>query len=220
MPLPSSPSELVFASFLDYSPRGRNELSQGSKAFALKLKANRIVVPEKRITAAAHLVDRLLQELPGSPLEGFFHPDDILVPVPTSSVSKPGTVWPGMEIANALRAGGIGSQVLPMLSRARAMRKSAFAAPGHRPTLEEHLESLSVHGVSAPGSRLVLVDDFVTKGTTLLASAQALRASTTDLEIVAFAAFRTLGLQPEIDRIVHPVVGRIWLEGDEVEREP
>lgn len=220
MPPPSSPSSLVFASFLNYSPRGRSEVSQSSKTFALRLKANRVVVPASRTTAAEYLVSRIAPDQPGSPLTEFFRPTDAMVPVPTSAVSKPGTVWPALEIAKALVAAGFGCEVVQMLGRSQPMRKSAYAPVGDRPTIDEHLESLSVHGSVAVGDRLVLVDDLVTKGTTLLACAMALRKIAPTREVVAFAAMRTLGLQPEIDRIAEPVVGQVRFHNGDVEREP
>lgn len=220
MPPLSSPSSLIFASFLNYSPRGRSEVSQSSKTFALKLKANRVVVPASRTTAAEYLVSRIAPEQPGGSLTTFFRPSDAMVPVPTSAVSKPGTVWPALEIAKALVAAGLGCEVVQMLGRRQPMRKSAYAPAGGRPTIEEHLESLSVHGSVAVGDRLVLVDDLVTKGTTLFACAMALRRIAPTREVVAFAAMRTLGLQPEIDRIAEPVVGQIRFINGEMEREP
>lgn len=143
-----------------------------------------------------------------------------MVPVPTSAVSKPGTVWPALEIAKALVAAGHGCEVVEMLGRRRPMRKSAYAPAGDRPTIDEHLDSLSVHRFVNRGERLVLVDDLITKGTTLFASFMALSRLEPSRTIVAFAAMRTLGLQPEIDRIAEPVVGQIRLRDGEVERRP
>lgn len=220
MPPPSSPSSLVFASFLNYSPRGRSEISQSSKAFALKLKANRVVVPIFRTTAAEYLVSRIAPGLPGSTLAAFFRPSDAMVPVPTSAVSRPGTVWPAFEVARALVGAGFGCEVLPMLSRRESMRKSAYAPAGSRPTIDEHLDSLSVQRLVGRGERLVLVDDLITKGTTLFAAFLALRKVDPTRDVVAFAAMRTLGLQPEIDRIAEPVVGDIRFNQGGIEREP
>lgn len=103
-----------------------------------------------------------------------FQASDVLVPVPTSAVSKPGTVWPALELAKAMLAAGLGSEVVQMLHRKQPMRKSAYAATRDRPTMAEHMESLAVHGSVSGVARIVLVDDLVTKGTTLLSCAQAL----------------------------------------------
>jgi adenine/guanine phosphoribosyltransferase-like PRPP-binding protein len=59
--------------------------------------------------------------------------------------------------------------------------------------------------------RIVLVDDVVTKGATLLAAASLIHAAFPDTRVEAFALVRTLGLQPEVQRIVDPVVGTITL---------
>jgi hypothetical protein len=214
------PSDLEYASFLNYSPRGASGISQSSKSFALKLKSNRIVTTSPRRSAAEYLVLRLWEALPGSTLAAFFSPDDTLVPVPASSQQKPGTVWPSLEIAQCMVERGLGGRVTRLLQRLSPMRKSAYSAPGARPGLEEHLATLEVQGGLDLGARVVLIDDLVTKGTTLLACALTIRSVHEGVGISGFAAFRTMGLQAEIERIVEPVRGRIWLDGSEVRRVP
>jgi adenine/guanine phosphoribosyltransferase-like PRPP-binding protein len=58
--------------------------------------------------------------------------------------------------------------------------------------------------------KITLVDDVVTKGATLLAAASLLAQAFPEAEIQAFALIRTMGLVPEVERIVDPVVGRIF----------
>ena len=73
---------------------------------------------------------------------------------------------------------------------------------------------------SRPNLLVILVDDLVTKGTTLLACARTVHTVLPDKEVLAFAAFRTLGLQPEIERVVEPCVGRVWIENGSIHRQP
>ena len=63
-------------------------------------------------------------------------------------------------------------------------------------------------GLTAP-ERIVLIDDVVTKGATLLAGASLVRDAFPGVQVDCFALVRTLGLQPEVDQIVDPVVGTI-----------
>ena len=68
--------------------------------------------------------------------------------------------------------------------------------------------------------RITIVDDVVTKGATLLAAASLVAEAYPDAEVRAFALIRTMGLVPEIDKIVDPVVGTIKLIGSEADRKP
>jgi adenine/guanine phosphoribosyltransferase-like PRPP-binding protein len=69
--------------------------------------------------------------------------------------------------------------------------------------------------------RITIVDDVVTKGATLLAAASLLANTFPNAEIRAFALVRTTGLVPDVERIVDPVVGRIFQRaGGGADREP
>jgi adenine/guanine phosphoribosyltransferase-like PRPP-binding protein len=76
-------------------------------------------------------------------------------------------------------------------------------------------------GLLAP-QRIVLVDDFITKGTTLYAAASVLADAVPGSEVRCFALVRTKGLVPDVDAIVEPMEGelRYWPLADEVERIP
>jgi predicted amidophosphoribosyltransferase len=114
----------------------------------------------------------------------------------------------------------LGREVWPALQRTVAIPKSAFAARGERPELQVHRESLAVVSRLPPTRRVLLVDDFVTKGRTLLSAAAALNAAIPGLEIRAFAVVRTMGLVPDVEQIRWPIVGEIRFEGGDAVREP
>ena len=66
-----------------------------------------------------------------------------------------------------------------------------------------------------PPSQVVLVDDVVTKGRTLLAAAARLHEAFPTIDIRAFALLRTMGLGQRVDRLLDPCVGEIrWRAGD------
>jgi len=83
-----------------------------------------------------------------------------------------------------------------------------------------HRESLSVTSRLPSARAVLLVDDFVTKGRTLLAAAQVLDQAIPGLEIRAFAVVRTMGLVPDVEQIRWPVVGEIRFEGGDAVRDP
>jgi hypothetical protein len=136
------------------------------------------------------------------PLDEILGPDAVLVPLPRSAPFPPNqknVLWVPDRIAQALVAEGWGHTVEPMLARATLVQKSAFAESGQRPGPQAHLDSMTVtRGLTAP-ERIV----------TLLAGASLIRDAFPGIQVDCFALVRTLGLQPEVDRIVDPVVGTI-----------
>ncbi len=124
-------------------------------------------------------------------------------------------------ICDELLEKGLAAAIHPCLKRVKAVRKSAFAARGERPTTHDHAASMLATPGLLPPKRLLLVDDFVTKGATLLAGASLLSAAFPDVEVQYFALVRTMGLVPNVDRIVAPCLGSLRLtESGEVDRTP
>ena len=141
---------------------------------------------------------------------GCFTRETVLVPVPGRAPRRsPDTLWVPQRICEALHAAGLGREIWTALERTKAIPKSAFAERGGRPELQVHRESLGVTSPLAPTRTVLLVDDFVTKGRTLLAAAQVLEQAIPGLDIRAFAVVRTMGLVPDVEEIRWPVVGEI-----------
>jgi hypothetical protein len=212
-------SEVRFGSFLVYAPRGTSEVSRRAQQFVRALKEERPigVRPQSPSDYAAR---RLADELSASPLRGLFLGDPLLVPVPRSSRSVEGGIWPAFNIAAALVRHGIGAALLPCLTRVNAVPKSAFAAAGTRPKPGEHFESIECRSMVTDRPPLCLIDDVITKGATLLGAASRLQQTFPQANISAFALVRTLGFVEDIERIVEPAVGTVSLRGDEAVREP
>jgi predicted amidophosphoribosyltransferase len=116
-------------------------------------------------------IAKAIQEnMKGLPFAYFFHPDTVLVPVPKSSLMQAGSLWVPLRIATALAKRGVGSQVDSCLVRVTAVRKAAWSKPSEGPKPKDHIASLSVQRtVSRPPPReILLVDDIITRGSTLL----------------------------------------------------
>jgi hypothetical protein len=212
-------SEIRFGSFLVYAPRGTNDVSRRAQQFVRALKEERPVgsPPQSPSDYAAH---RLADELSDSLLDELFRDDPLLVPVPRSSLSVKGGIWPAFNIAAALMRHGIGGAVLNCLTRASAVPKSAFAVAGSRPKPGEHYESIECRKMVADRSSLCLIDDVITKGSTLLGAAARLQKTFPGANVSAFALVRTLGFVEDIATILEPAIGTIILRGDEAVREP
>lgn len=212
-------SELRFGSFLVYAPRGTSEVSRKAQQFVRALKEERpIGIP--RQSPSDYAARRLADELPPSPLQELFRGDPLLVPVPRSSLSVDGGIWPAFNIAAALVRHGIGAGVLPCLTRVNAVPKSAFAAAGTRPKPVDHYDSIEGTRMVADRTLLCLIDDVITKGATLLGAATRLQQTFPEANVIAFALLRTLGFVEDIDGMVEPAVGTVTLRGDEAVREP
>src|SRR5258707_8811356 len=122
-------SKLTFGSFLVYAPRGTSELSKKARQFVRALKEERLIgVPPQ--SPSEYAARRLADERSHGILEELFGATPLLVPVPRSSLTVEGGIWPAYNIASALVAEGIGATVIPCLQRVRAVPKSAFAASG------------------------------------------------------------------------------------------
>lgn len=96
-----------------------------------------------------------------------------------------------------------------MVTRKSIIRKSATAGRGKRPTVTEHYDTLAVERDLFPPNKITLIDDVITKGSTIFACAKHIHEHFPDAEIQAFAFIRTQGLIPEIDILVDPSTGRI-----------
>lgn len=212
-------SELRFASLLAYAPRGTSEVSRKAQQFVRALKEERpIGVPPQ--SPSAYSARRLSEERPAELFEYLFDENPLLVPVPRSSLTVEGGIWPALNIASALVQHGIGASVLSCLERVKAVPKSAFAAAGSRPKPLDHYDSMQVTHMVTDRSTLCLVDDVVTKGATLLAAASRLQEAYPRARVTAFALVRTLGFVDDIDAILAPVTGTITFRGDDAVREP
>jgi pyrimidine operon attenuation protein/uracil phosphoribosyltransferase len=62
---------------------------------------------------------------------------------------------------------------------------------------------------------VILIDDVVSKGRTLLAAATRVQEALPNAQIRAFAMVRTMGLVPDVVHLVEPCRGQIrWKAGD------
>ena len=200
---------VAYASCYVYSPTGSGAVCERSRLLRALLKAADAGFMLKYAV-------RVRQQATDSPLlADFFGATDVLVPVPGSAPSLTGRSWVAKRLAVALVNEGLGGAAWPGLRRVRAVRKSATAAPGERPTVNLHYESFFVDRPAVSPERIVLIDDVVTKGRTLLAAATRVHEAFPCAQIRAFALVRTMGLVADIQQLLDPCKGEIrWRSGD------
>ena len=204
-----------FASCYAYAPLGDGPLCAAAREMRARLKE---ADPRWIARFAAEVWTVRMRERSFAAL---FDGNVVLVPVPGSS-PQPGGPWVGERLAWCLREMGLARALWPCVRRRYRVRKSAFAASGERPSVLEHFASFAVDRLQDTAStpRLVLVDDVITRGRTLLAAAARLREAFPGSEIRAFAMMRTLGRGEVPSRNPDPCEGAVrWLRGD-ARREP
>ncbi len=199
---------VAFASCYIYSPAGEGLICERSRLLRSLIKegdARFMTKYAARVREQARLA---------AVLGGFFHRSDVLVPVPGSTQKKHG-IWVAAELAEALVQEGLGAMMWPGLRRIRAVRKSATAAHGERPSVGLHYSSFRMESPSIQPRRVILIDDVITRGRTLLAAAARAQEALPDAEIRAFALLRTKGLVAGVDHLLEPCRGEIrWTHGD------
>lgn len=204
---------IPYATYANYSPKGPTEISQRSRTACYGVKAG-----DSRYIQA--LIQDLVANFANYPFEGFLGPDVTLVPTPRSSPLVTGGLWPAKIIADALRAAGLGRDVLPLVERITAVPKSATAGPGNRPDVQKHYDSFGVTPVLLSPVKFTLVDDVLTKGRTTIAAAKRLQEAYPDGQIRIFAVMRTQGLISDVASIKDPSIGVVSLCYGDAQRDP
>jgi hypothetical protein len=205
---------LAFASCYVYSPAGFGTVCERSRLLCSLLK-------EGDMHFMVRYALRVHQQVDGPTLlAGFFRSSDILIPVPGCAAKSGGRTWVAAELARALVSEGLGRASWTGLHRTVSVHKSATAAVGKRPSVRTHFDSFAVEGrVESPGS-IVLIDDVVTKGRTLLAAASRLREAFPESQIRAFALLRTMGFEVGVQQLLDPCRGEIRWAGGDARRRP
>ncbi len=171
------------------------------------------------------IVERLSQQHINFP--GWFGRDLTVIPIPNSSpfphgpfISPENTLWVSKQICLALVKHGLAAAMVPCLKRIHSVKKSAYSSPGDRPSVVAHYESIECNPALISTPRALVVDDVITKGRTMLASASRIAEVFPNLKIQGFAILRTMGLVADIERIIDCCTGTLEFSNWEVYRNP
>jgi len=123
------PSKLAFASFLQYAPRGKSDLSVLSCNVTYQVKQDGRVGNYRIIDFSGR---RLAEETASRPfLKDYFNKSVTLIPVPRSSpLVRPDALWPPLRLCQSIMAQGLAANILPCVQRVHSVQKSATARSG------------------------------------------------------------------------------------------
>jgi hypothetical protein len=203
---------IEFGALLSYSPNGRGLTDLASKGVMSAVKNDEFVITEgKRIQMSEFVARTVKQKRESLPFSHLLAPNPILVPTPSSSLKKPDSLWPANRITLALQK-ELGNEASECLVRVKPLPRSATSAAPNRSTAAQHFESLQVQELLTEPKAILLVDDVVTRGATLLGAANRLAESYPDAQISAFVALRAASNPSEFKEVREAVDGFITLQ--------
>jgi predicted amidophosphoribosyltransferase len=163
---------------------------------------------------------KIKKNLNNLPFKDIFINQDVdLVPIPKSSLMTKDSLWVPNKIAIALSNQGMGTY-FPCLQRIKAVPKSSCVNSKQRPKPIEHFNSVKIKELINQPKCIVLIDDIITRGSTLIECANVLKERYPKIPIYGFAIMRTISNPEEFKSIVDPCRGEININLNEAYRTP
>lgn len=214
-------SRVDFFSLYSYCPRGEAVKIKESQLHVMKLKHDKLDAASSEAPSLL-VAKRVQKEYSGGFLKGLFEEDVVCVPAPRSHMPIRDGLWVPHRIASAISALGMARGCFACLKRTKSVPKAAYSPPAARPTVQDHHSSLQVDSDVLLGKPTVilLVDDVVTTGATLLAGISRLKEVFTEATVLGFAAVRTISNPDEFSAFLEPRIGTIELRGKQTFRNP
>ena len=197
-----------------YSPKGESDISQRSRLLCARVKNGS---PKWLKSYITHVHQEIAQN---HRFRDFFNEGALLVPIPQCLSLTRTSLWVARRVAFTLQEAGLGERVWTGLRRVSSIEKSSAAWMWQRPTVQQHYRSLTVIPSPRPPTDIVLIDDVITKGRTLVAAAMRLREAFPSASIRGFALVRTMGFVHDVERLFDPCEGVIRWNGQDAQRDP
>lgn len=211
-------SDLDFASFLVYPRLGgqvQTESERKAKNLVLYMKQLRVSPKLEPPHVLDFIFSKLEQAITRPPLRAYFAgAPPAVIAAPGSSLTQPHSVACPPAIADCFKLSGLAVRVLPPVHRMTPVPKAAYSRPSARLKAADHYKTMGLPKVVLvdPPDDILVVDDVVTSGATLLAAVAVTREAYPNARVRAFAVART-GQVPA-GRIDEPVVGVIQMKPD------
>lgn len=179
-------TKIEFGSLLSYSTRGTSVQELNSKNWRNSIKNDQYVSSKSETILASNLVAELIiQNLSKLDFADFFDANTQLVPIPSSSLLQSGTLRVPYRIANALAQKGLG-KINDCLTRTTPLPKASTSLAANRPKVIDHFNTLAVNTTLTGKSKILLVDDVITRGDTSLGAANRLAEAYPNAKIRIF----------------------------------
>ena len=207
--------QISFGSFLAYSPYGKSEVAKQSRTQRTILKRDEYTsASSDQILMSDYLARLIKKRIDELPFADYFNENTIIVPAPSSSLLKSDSLWVPERLAKALVKVGLGKDVRSCLERTTAVAKSSRVNSEVRPKVIDHYNSMKVQKILVEPKEILVIDDIVTRGSTLLGSVNRLVDAFPNTKIRGFALMRTVSDPNQFERITDPRVGKITLRDD------
>jgi len=211
-------SKVEFGSLLTYAPRGTSKEVNFARTVMTYLKNDRMM--KSGILSSENMAQMIKKDINKLPFADYFNSNTILVPTPKSSLLKPGTLWVPERLTMALVNNGLGKSSEACLERINAVPRSSGQRDGSkRPKAFQHYESMNVKKLLFEPEEIVLVDDVITRGSTIMGGVNRLVEAFPNAKIRAFAMMRVMKAEYFVD-VEDPCIGRITMIGEDTSRDP
>jgi len=212
-------SEIEFGSLLTYAPRGTSKEANLARTVMTFLKNDKVM--NSGILTSEYMAQIIKKEINRLPFENYFNSNTILIPAPKSSLLKPGTLWVPERLTTALIKNGLGKASESCLERIKAVSRSSGQRIGaNRPKAFQHFESMNVKKLLFEPKEIILVDDVITRGATVLGGVNRLAEAFPSSKIRAFAMMRVMSDPDDFSDVEDPCVGIVTMIGEDTSRVP
>lgn len=210
-------SEVSFGSLLTYTPRGNLTEHFRSRSVMRNLKNDEVLGSGNLMSTA--IAQTLRNNLQNYPFSDYFNEKTMLVPTPKNSLPQRDELWVPQRITSALENQGLGINE-ECLTRVIPLPRSSTSLASNRPKTIQHYDSLQVRESLLEPKEIVLVDDVITRGATVMGAVNILLEAFPKALIRVFVAMRTTSDPDKFSKIIDPCVGTISLVGEDTFREP
>ena len=212
-------SHVEFGSLLTYAPRGTSKEADLARTVMTFLKNDRVM--KSGILSSENMARIIKKNIKKFPFADYFNSNTILVPAPKSSLLKPGTLWVSERLTTALVRNGLGKASESCLERIKAVSRSSGQRDGtKRPKAFQHYESMSVKKLLFEPEEIVLVDDVITRGSTIMGGVNRLAEAFPNTKIRAFAMMRVISEAEYFVYVEDPCIGKITMYNEDTSRDP